>query len=63
MIFKKTITVNDLNEIIRKHYKAKECFILRIETASIMNQHKPEKFEIGAGGELNITFECSRKIR
>lgn len=63
MKYIKTISVNELNSILQKHFKAKDVFIETVSTASIRNQFMPILNEIGIGGICNITFSTSRKLK
>lgn len=63
MKYKKTITVNDLNDILQKHFRARHIFIESVECGDITKQFSPRKINIGAGGVLNITFESSKKLK
>ena len=62
-MYEKTITVNELDMILEKHFKIKNIYIKEVRVASIENQHKPINQPIGIGGICSITFESSRKIR
>lgn len=63
MSYVKTITVNELDSILEKHFRAKNILITEIEAASIENQHDPKKINVGVGGVLTITFDSSRKLK
>lgn len=63
MEYTKTINVNELNDILRKHYRSKSIYIQEVEVASIMNQFKPKKLHVGIGGVCSITFDASKKIK
>ena len=63
MEFSKTINVNELNDILKKHYRTKSVYITEVAVASIMNQYKPKILPVGIGGVLSITFDTSRKLK
>ena len=60
---KKTINVNELVNILKKHYRLKNVFITEIAVANIINQYKPVVLKVGSGGCLFISFDTSRKLK
>lgn len=57
------INVNDLASILKAHFKCKDIYIEKVSVASTMNQHIPRSHDIGVGGQLNIVFESSRRLK
>lgn len=54
------ITVNDLAQILARHYGVKSVTIESAEIADLMAQHRPETKAIGIGGVLTLTLEVSK---
>lgn len=58
----KTITVNELNNILEREFGFRKVFIEKAEISSINKQFgKTRVEEIGTGGVLNITFSYDEK--
>ena len=51
------ITVNELREILSKHFREKVKVINSIDYADINNQYDIKRYEIGYGGVLDISFD------
>lgn len=48
------INVNELIEILTKHFQQQVYLIPYVEVADIRRQHRPRKSHVGIGGILNI---------
>lgn len=53
---RRTISVNEVAELIRKSLKAKSVMIESVEVASITNQHTPTTHRVGLGGVLSVNY-------
>ena len=56
---KRYINVNELNNIIAKHFKKKYCNTVSAEIGTINEQNNPKVFHLGGGSILTILFELN----
>lgn len=62
-MFYKTINVNELDDILQKHFKSQQIYIEYVATADLNHQHRSTKNKVGIGGVCDITFSSSRKLK
>lgn len=53
------VTINELDAILAKHFKADAAFISSAEVGSIKNQHSPKQVTLGGGAVLTIQVEVT----
>ena len=53
----KTITINELNDILAEVYGATNCSINKASVITLDDQSTPKNFKLGVGCGLTITFE------
>lgn len=54
------ITVNDLAQILARHYGVKAVMIESAEVGDLNHQHTPQTRVIGVGGVLTLTLEVEK---
>lgn len=53
----KTLSVNELNEILAKHFKSTLVSSVKVEVGSLHNQHNPKTIKLGPGSVLTLTVD------
>ena len=62
-MIRETISANDIQEILRRHFHADELTIEEVAVASLLNKVAPDKHVIGIGGVLDMTVRFDRKAK